>query len=347
MKILVISDAWHPQVNGVVRTYEYLNQALEGSGHQVSVIGPADFTRHIPMPGYAEIELVLFAYKKLSQMIEDYAPDTIHIATEGPLGWAARKYCLKNNIKFTSSYHSQFPDYVAKRVGKYFPFLYKFCHKQCVHLIKKFHSPSSALLVTTQSMADQLKAWGVTTPIYHFTRGVDTALFHLGEQNLFSNLPRPIALYVGRLAIEKNIEEFLEMEWHGSKVVVGYGPDGDMLKDKYPDAYFAGKKTGEELADHYRSSDVFVFPSYTDTFGIVLIEALACGLPVAAHDVIGPRDVITDTTLGCLHENLSKAANVAIQTNAAQDRYQYIIQNYTWQRAMKQFLEACQTTLEN
>lgn len=346
MKILVISDAWHPQVNGVVRTYEYLNQALEKAGHIVKTIGPADFKRRFPMPGYAEIELVLFAYKNLSLMIEAFNPDSIHIATEGPLGWAARKYCLKNNKKFTSSYHSQFPDYFAKRVAKYFLFLYNFCHARCVNLIRKFHNSSSALLVTTQSMAEELKAWKIEAPIFLFTRGIDTSLFYVGDPTLFDDLPKPIALYVGRLAIEKNIEEFLQMEWQGSKVVVGHGPDSEMLQAKYPHVHFAGKQTGKALADHYRSADVFVFPSYTDTFGIVLIEALACGLPIAAHDVIGPRDVVTEDLLGYLDEDLTVAAQNAIQNKDRQARHNYAIENYSWEKAMSQFLEATKETLE-
>ena len=190
MKILIVSDAWHPQVNGVVRTYEYLNKALEDAGHHVLTIGPADFKGRFPMPGYKEIELVPFAFSRLSKMIEDFSPDTVHIATEGPLGWATRKYCLKQNIPFTSSYHSQFPDYFAKRVEKIFPFLYRFCHAQCVKLIRKFHDKSSALLVTTQSMANQLKQWGIKAPIFDFTRGIDTSLFYVGEKKTISNLTK-------------------------------------------------------------------------------------------------------------------------------------------------------------
>ena len=346
MKILVISDAWHPQLNGVVRTYEYLNKTLEDAGHIVKTIGPANFSKRFPMPGYKEIELVPFAYNRLSRMIDDFAPDSIHIATEGPLGWAARKYCLNHNAPFTSSYHSQFPDYVAKRLTLFLPFLYNACHKLCVDIIRKFHEPSGALLITTKSMTEQLKAWDIKTPIYPFTRGIDTSLFYVGDGNLFADLPKPVALYVGRLAIEKNIEEFLEMDWHGSKVVVGHGPDEDMLKHKYPDAIFTGKKTGKELGDHYRSADVFIFPSYTDTFGIVLIEALACGLPVAAHDVIGPRDVITEDMLGALDENLTVAANKALEQTDKQARHNHVVTHYTWETAMKQFMFATEQAIK-
>lgn len=344
MKILIISDAWLPQVNGVVRTYEYLNKELEEAGHEVDVIGPTQFSKRFPMPGYKEIELVPFPYKRMSLMMKEQDPDIIHIATEGPLGWAARKYCLKNSIKFTTAYHSQFPDYVAQRLCLFLPFLYKQVHKMGVHIMKKFHAPATSLLVTTQSMTDQLQEWGFQSPIHRFTRGIDTSLFFPGDKTLFENLKPPIALYVGRLAIEKSVENFLDMDWPGSKVVVGHGPDEKMLRHKYPDVHFMGKKTGKELADHYRSADVFVFPSRTDTFGIVLIEALACGLPVAAHDVIGPRDVIAYDNLGFLDEDLSQAAQKAITSGTAKERSNYVTEHYTWEKAMEQFLSATKQT---
>jgi len=345
MKILIISDAWHPQVNGVVRTYEYLNKELANRGHDIKVISPSDFKGVMPMPGYKEIQLAVAPYKKLCRLIKGYNPDAIHIATEGPIGTASRKYCLKNNIKFTTSYHSQFPDYFAKRASRRTPFLYNFFRHVGVQIIKNFHAPSSSMLVTTKSMSDELKGWGIKTPINKFTRGLDHQIFHLGPKNLFRDLKQPIALYVGRLAVEKNIEEFLDMPWHGSKVVVGHGPDENKLRKKYPNVVFTGKKTGKELADHYRSSDIFIFPSKTDTFGLVLIEALACGLPVAAHDVIGPRDVIINDTLGYLHEDLSIAAMKALKTGSAKQRNQYVRENYTWEKACDQFLEATKKVL--
>ena len=346
MKILIISDAWHPQVNGVVRTYEYLNKTLEAQGHEVCVFGPAEFKYRFAMPGYKEIELVPMPYARLKRKIENFAPDMIHIATEGPLGWGARKFCLRTGRKFTTSYHTQFPDYVARRLCYFIPCLYPVIHRLGVKMIRKFHAPSTAMLVTTKSMSDQLQQWGIKTPIFPFTRGIDTALFHPGKKKLFDDLTKPVALYVGRLAIEKNIEEFLSMPWQGSKVIVGHGPDKEMLQKKYPSAYFVGKKFGEELADHYRSADVFVFPSTTDTFGIVLIEALACGLPIAAHDAIGPRDVVVNDKLGALDNNLEKAAEQAMKKGCAQERHDYIKENYTWEKAAEQFLTAKYKTLE-
>ncbi len=339
MKILIVSDAWFPQLNGVVRTYEYLKDELERQGHIVCVIGPSDFKYRFPMPGYSEIEVVLRPFRVLAKKIDAFRPDAIHIATEGALGWAARRYCLKRQKLFTTSYHTQFPEYAARRVSKYFPFLYKSVFRLGVSIIKAFHAPTSTLFVTTKSMTEELKSWGITASIQPLTRGIDTDLFHVGDSNLFTNLKRPVALYVGRLAIEKSVEEFLEMPWDGSKVVVGHGPDERMLRDKFPRAYFVGKKTGKELADHYRSADVFTFPSRTDTFGIVLIEALACGLPVAAHNVIGPRDVIIEKALGALDEDLQMACKNALKQGTKHERYQHVVSHYTWEKAAQQFLD--------
>ncbi len=341
MKILIVTDAWAPQLNGVVRTYENLKEKLIEAEHEVYVISPQDFPNCKSMPGYKEIDLALFPYKKMKTLINNLGElNTIHIATEGPLGWAARKYCIKHNKKFTTSYHTQFPDYFARRVCKYFPFLYKSAHSIGIKYVREFHKPSNALLVTTQSMADQLISWEFKPQIYPFTKGIDKEIFNLGDATLFKDLQKPIALYVGRLAIEKNIEDFLKMTWKGSKILVGHGPDENMLKKKYPDAIFAGKKTSEELANHYRSANVFVFPSRTDTFGIVLIEALACGLPIAAYDVIGPRDVITSDKLGYLYDDLSVAAHEAMYCGSQQERHDHVREKYTWAIAMDNFLNA-------
>ena len=340
MKILIITDAWHPQVNGVVRTYEYVIPELEAMGYTVQVIGPGDFKHTTPMPGYKEIDLVLFPYKSLKEKMDKAQADIIHIATEGPLGWAARKYCIKNNKKFTTCYHSQFPDYIARRAAKFLPFLYTPVRNIGKKFIKAFHIPADALLVTTKSMADELKRWNIKTPIFPFTKGVDLSLFSPGDKPPSEKIKQPVALYVGRLAIEKNIEDFLDMDWNGSKIVVGHGPDAEMLHKNYPDAIFTGKKTGQELVDYYRTADVFVFPSTTDTFGMVLIEALACGIPVAAYDVIGPRDVITDPALGFLNNDLSTAAYEALKHGTAQERFNHVKQTYCWKRAAEHLLEA-------
>lgn len=341
MKILIVSDAWHPQVNGVVRTYEYIIDELEKRGHDCKVIGPADFPRRFPMPGYPEIELVVGAYKTLERKIEDYSPDAIHIATEGPLGKAGRKYCLRTGFPFTTSYHTHFPDYVAKRLAKFMPFLYAPVKKAAISSIRNFHAAAAGMMVATKSLQDELTAWQFNTPMYRLTRGVNVDLFKPGEKTLFQDLQGPIAIYVGRVAIEKSIEDFLQMDWEGAKVIVGEGPSMKSLKKKYPDARFVGKKTGEDLAAHYRSADLFVFPSRTDTFGMVLVEALSSGLPVAAYDVTGPRDIIDQEFLGALHEdNLSLAAQKAFeQAEHREKRHRHVRENYTWPVAADQFLD--------
>ena len=338
MRLLIISDAWHPQVNGVVRTYEHLTEELIKKGHEVKVIGPADFPWRFPMPGYAEIHLALFPFRRLSKMIEAFNPDHIHVATEGPLGGAGRKYCLKNNQNFTTSYHTHFPDYLAKRVGKFLPFLATPIRNKTIKLIRNFHAPAKTMMVATQSLEDELKGWGFETPMHRLSRGVNLALFRPGEKTLFNDLPRPVALYVGRVAIEKNINAFLDMNWQGSKVIVGHGPSLEMLKRQYPDAHFVGKKEGEELAAHYRSSDIFVFPSKTDTFGIVLIEALASGIPVAGYNVTGPKDIITDPILGAVHDSdLRQACDDALKHDTAQERAKHIKAVYSWENVAAQF----------
>lgn len=337
MKLLIITDAWHPQLNGVVRTCENLRKTLQSQDHDVKIVSPADFPIRIPMLGYHEIELALFPHSRLKRIIQDDKPDNIHLPTEGPLGWATRKYCIRHNIPFTTSYHTQFPDYIAKRAENIIPGLYTPAHNLAKKHIRRFHAKSSAMMVATQSLENTLKDWGFQTPMHRMTRGVNTALFHPGERTEFKDLPRPIALYVGRIAIEKSIEDFLDMPWDGSKVIIGEGPDRAALEKQYPTAIFTGKKTNEDLAAHYRSADLFVFPSRTDTFGVVLIEALASGLPIAAYNVTGPKDIITKPALGALDNDLGTAAQNALQSGTAKQRAEHIKRNYTWDKATEQF----------
>lgn len=341
MKILIISDAWKPQVNGVVRTYEHITAELEKLDHEVRVIGPADFPYRFPLPGYSEIELAINPYGRLKTLVNDHNPDAIHIATEGPLGQAGRKYCADQGFRFTTSYHTHFPDYAAKRVGKFLPFLAAPVRKYFIAQLKDFHNSASAVLIATQSLEDELKDWGFASPMHRLTRGVHLDIFRPGEAELFHELPRPIALYVGRVAIEKNLEAFLDMKWEGSKVVVGDGPDLAELRKRYPNAHFVGKKVGDELGAHYRSADVFVFPSKTDTFGMVLIEALGAGLPVAAYNVTGPRDIITAPYLGVLHdEDLGLAAKQALElSEESEKRHRHVREHYTWPAVAQQFLD--------
>jgi glycosyltransferase involved in cell wall biosynthesis len=339
LKILIITDAWHPQVNGVVRTYEYLRDEMLKMGYDVKVIGPGDFPHSMAMPGYDEIRLTLFPYHALRRMIEAFEPGVLHIATEGPLGLAARRYAVDYGIEFTSCYHTHFPDYAAKRAAAYLPFLYEPVKKLGIAFVRWFHKHSSCLFVATQSLEDTLREWAFTSPMKRLTRGIDYDVFHPGEKTLFADLPKPVALYVGRIAVEKNLEAFLEMTWPGSKVLIGTGPDFEKLKNTYKSALFAGKKTGKDLADHYRSADLFVFPSKTDTFGMVLIEALACGLPVAAYPVTGPVDIVTSPLLGALDDTLAQAAAKALNSGTAADRFEHAKAHYSWHIAATQFLE--------
>lgn len=339
MKVLIISDAWHPQVNGVVRTYEYLSKELISMGHDVEIIGPADFAVSIPMPFYPEIKLVINPWGRLKRIIKDFAPDKIHIATEGPLGWAARRYCIKNNCEFTTSYHTQFPDYVAKRFAWLIPPLYRFVHQQCIKWVRYFHAPSSRIFIATKSLETQLLDWGFKTPMHHLTRGVDFSVFYPATSTILDDVKRPIALYVGRISIEKNLNDFMTMPWAGTKIMVGDGPIREQLSRNYPDVHFVGKKTGKALAEYYRASDVFAFPSRTDTFGIVLIEALACGLPIAAYNVTGPKDIVTHNDFGALEEtNLALAAEKAMQNVNSDHCVSYVRENYSWTKAGEQFV---------
>lgn len=342
MHILVISDAWLPQVNGVVRTYQHLGDQLQKMGHGFDVIGPSNFKFTIPTPGYSEIRLAVFARFTLANLIKKYLrPDThIHIATEGPLGIAAKKYCLKNRIPYSSCYHTEFPDYIAKRIGKYLPFLYNPVHKLATKNIKKFHADSMVLFVATQSLEDKLKAIGYTVPIKRLTRGVNFDMFHVGPKTQYQDLPKPIAVCVARVAIEKNLEAFFETDWAGTKVMVGAGPDLEELKKKYPNVHFTGR-IGNNLGEYYRSADIFVFPSKTDTFGMVLTEALASGLPVAAYPVTGPLDIITFPQLGSLNDDLTLAMREALEARGTpDDRFEYVCKTYTWEIVARQFLEA-------
>jgi len=326
MKIIIVSDAWLPQVNGVVRTYENTVKELIAIGHQVLVIGPDRFST-IPCPGYKSIRLSLWPGKRLPRLIEEFGPDTIHIATEGPLGHAARSYCISHSLDFTSSFHTQFPEYVRLRI----PVPIKWSYA----CLRRYHARARRTLVPTQSQKNCLLERGFNN-IEVWGRGVDTAIFRPGA-DIFADLPKPVFLNAGRVAVEKNIEAFLDMELPGSKVVVGDGPDLVMLKQKYPDVLFPGFRFGEDLANHIASADVFVFPSLTDTFGIVLLEAMACGVPVAAYPVTGPIDVVKNGVSGILDMDLHKAALDALALDP-DDCIAYA-RAHTWQACTRTFLK--------
>ena len=330
MKILIVTDAWYPQVNGVCRTLKNLGDELKKIGHQVEYIEPNQFFT-VPMPKYNEIKLSLNVWPRVGKLISKADADIIHIATEGPIGIFAKRYCVKNKLKFTTSYHTQFDKYLKL----YYPYLpIKLAQK----FLKGFHSKAEKILVTTQSMKDELQEIGFDKDkMVVWTRGANHGAFQ-NPKKINLEYKRPIYLYVGRVSIEKNIRAFLDLELEGTKLVVGKGPDLDKLKKEYPEAVFKGQRTNGELASYFASSDVFVFPSKTDTFGIVIIEALKCGLPVAAYPVAGPKDIFNGTNIGSLNNDLKKAAIEALKS----DRSACIehAKKYTWENCAKIFLNS-------
>jgi len=300
--IAIVTDAWHPQTNGVVRTLATTCEVLRGWGHEVTVISPEQY-RSFPAPTYPEIRLAVTAPGSVGRQLARIAPEAVHIATEGPLGLAARRYCLRRKVPFTTAYHTQFPDYIARRTGlpaaAFWPY------------IRWFHRPAQRIMVATETIREQLREQGLTH-LTHWSRGVDLDCFtpDAPAPPEYRGLKGPILLYVGRVAVEKNIEAFLACDYPGTKVVVGDGPAKAALEAKFPEAMFLGKRMGRELAGCYAGADVFVFPSRTDTFGLVMIEALACGTPVAAYPVPGPLDVLNER-VGAMGEDLSRAIDAA------------------------------------
>jgi len=296
-------------MNGVVRTLSKTVDACRAAGHVVEVIAPSDGYFTLPLPTYPDIRLAPFAFKDVERRMIKFAPEAIHIATEGPLGSAARAMCIKWQLPFTTSYHTKFPEYIKAR----FPFIplswpYKF--------VRNFHNQGGTTMVTTPSMKDFLSERGFTN-LAVWARGVDLSLFHPGQKNapedVYAGLPRPVFVNIGRVAVEKNIEAFLNLDLPGSKVVVGDGPQLEQLKKAYPDVTFTGAKFETDLARHFADADVFVFPSLTDTFGLVNIEAMATGTPVAAYPVSGPVDIIPGSGAGVCDDDLTKACLEALE----------------------------------
>jgi glycosyltransferase involved in cell wall biosynthesis len=302
MRIMIVTDAWFPQTNGVVQTLSQTKTWLERFGHEVRVVVPRDF-RTIACPSYPEIRMAIWPLPGLIRSIEAFAPHAVHIATEGPLGFAARRYCLRRGLRFTTSYHTQFPQYLRARWP--IPLWVSYAG------LRWFHGAAHCCMVSTQGVERELRSRGFTN-LARWRRGVDTELFRPRAKD-FLQLPRPVAAYVGRMAVEKNVDAFLSMPWHGTKIVIGDGPERARLRAQYPEAVYAGFRFGEDLAAHLAAADVLVFPSLTDTFGLVNLEAMACGVPVAAFPVTGPIDVVQDGVTGALDTDLARAAERALQ----------------------------------
>ena len=325
MRILIATDAWRPQVNGVVSTLERMTQAAAEFGAKFEFLTPQGMWT-APMPTYPDIRVAITTPSKINRRIEEAAPDHIHIATEGPIGWLARRYCLKNRRLFTTSYHTRFPEYIAARTG--------IPERLTYEGLRRFHAPSAAVMAPTPTICADLTRRGFER-VRLWSRGVNHALFRpRGEPTL--DLPRPIFLCVGRVAVEKNLEALLGLDLPGSTVIVGDGPARASLERRYPRAHFLGARHDEALAQIYASADVFVFPSRTDTFGIVLIEAMASGLPVAAFPVPGPIDVVGPEA-GVLDEDL-RAACLKALTIPREAAREYSLR-FTWRESARQFLE--------
>jgi glycosyltransferase involved in cell wall biosynthesis len=326
MRILVVTDAWRPQVNGVVRSLESVGVALREMGTDVDFLTPQGFAT-VPLPTYGEIRLALASPWAVARRLDAAAADHIHIATEGPLGFAARRYCLRTQRIFTTSYHTRFPEYISART--------RIPEEITYALLRRFHNSGNGVMVSTKTVAEELKNRGFRR-VLRWSRGVDHSIFNPSKA-VTLDLPRPIFLFAGRLAPEKNIEAFLSLDLPGSKLIAGDGPSRRSLQEAYPDAHFLGMRNAAALAGYYAASDVFVFPSRTDTFGIVLIEALACGLPVAALPVPGPLDVIGTSGAGVLDWDLRAASLAALEIQREKARAHAL--TFTWAKSACEFLD--------
>lgn len=333
MKVLLVTDAWEPQMNGVVRTLSKTVEELRRKEHIVEIIAPSDGYWTMPLPTYPDIRLAPFAKRDVERRMVEFAPEAVHIATEGPLGQAARSLCLKWGMPFTTSYHTKFPEYIKAR----FPFVslswpYKF--------VRSFHNSGGRVMVTTPSMVAFLSKRGFKN-LVPWARGVNTDQFSPQKRfmpdDVYKDLARPIFVNVGRIAVEKNIEAFLELDLPGSKVIIGDGPQSEQLKRRYKDVHFLGSKFGDELARCFADADVFVFPSKTDTFGLVIIEAMATGTPVAAYPVTGPIDIIPGSGAGIVDEDLYKACLGCLDLNR-EDAVSHA-QKYSWETVTDIFFD--------
>lgn len=324
LRLLLITDAWFPQVNGVVRTLSTTTERLRALGHEVEVLAPERF-RNLPCPTYPEIRLALCTPGRVGRIIRDVAPDAIHIATEGPLGLCARWWLSRRGIDFTTSFHTLFPQYLNVR--------FRIPERWTFKAVRRFHNAATATMYSTPTLRAMLEAEDFRN-LVRWVRGVDTELFCPGDAvNL--ELPRPIQLYVGRIAVEKTLGDFLSLDTPGSKVLIGDGPQRSELARRFPQAHFLGTKFGEELVAHYRAADVFVFPSRTDTLGLVMLEAMACGIPVAGFPVHGPLDVVGDSAAGILHDDLAVAIEQAIGIDPEICRQRAL--EHSWDQSVQEF----------
>lgn len=331
-RIMLVTDAWEPQVNGVVRTLSRVVQECREMGLTVEVISANDGFRTFPLPTYPEIKLAILPRRRVAERFAAFEPEAVHIATEGTLGIAARGVCLKWKLPFTTSYHTKFPEYVHARL----PFVPL---KAGYAFMRWFHNAGGRLMVATPSMRDDLEKRGFKN-IAPWARGVDTELFRPDLRDaaggVYKDLPRPVLLNVGRIAVEKNLEAFLKLDTPGTKVIVGDGPQKAELKAKYPDALFPGPKFGEELARYFADADAFVFPSWTDTFGLVILEAMAAGTPVAAFPAHGPKDIIPGSGAGAVNDDLKKAVEEALTMDRARARA--YAETYSWKACAEEFV---------
>ena len=326
-RILIATDAWHPQVNGVVRTLDTTVRTLRAAGHTVEVVEPSAY-RQVGVPFYPEIRLALTLPRHVERRVREFRPDHVHVSTEGPLGLIVRRYCLRQGWAFTTAYHTRYPEYLQElaRVPESWGYA----------TLRHFHNAAGAMMVATPSLEAELTARGFTVPIRRWSRGVEASTFHPRDR-VESPYPRPVLLSVGRVSAEKGIEDFLKLTTPGTKVVVGDGPARAELERRYPDAKFLGYRKGEALGACYALADLFVFPSRTDTFGLVIVEALASGVPVAAYPVTGPVDIVTRPELGCLHADLATAVAGALATGRRGECLAEAAK-YTWERCTAQFL---------
>ncbi|MFO0937171.1 MAG: glycosyltransferase family 1 protein [Gemmataceae bacterium] len=325
-RILIASDAWHPQMNGVVRTLDTTVRILREQGHDLEIIEPSAFPNR-PLPFYPEIRLSFPLPHRVAVRIKRFQPDFVHLSTEGPIGLSVRRFCRQRGYRFTTSYHTKFPEYLHTLTG--------FPERWAYWYLKWFHGGAAATMIATPSLEADLMQRGFPCRFRRWSRGVDLDLFHPRPKR--ETFPRPIMLYVGRVSTEKNLEAFLSRDLPGTKVIVGDGPARSAYQSRFPNVVFRGVLKGSALAEEYANADLFVFPSRTDTFGIVLIEALASGLPVAAYPVTGPVDVVTRPELGAVHEDLVEAIRLARETGRPEACIAEA-QSYTWGRSTMQFL---------